>query len=146
MTHCSGVLFADFQHLNAAFKTTFSVTTVKLTAKHFPAVTFFSHKEFHLRCFIGLELNIVTWSTKILKGYGRHPPWSSAALGKYEKLTLLDALRIHFQRFFCIKFFAFIKWTRWGSYQLNVYCDFVVNFCWVYLVEAQSYLILSNPT
>ena len=40
-TYCSDVLFADFQHLNALFKTTFSVTTVKLTVKQVPAITYF---------------------------------------------------------------------------------------------------------
>ena len=45
LTRCSGVLFADFQHLNATFKTNFSVTTVKLTVKQFPAITnFFSQR------------------------------------------------------------------------------------------------------
>ena len=41
---CSGVLFADFQHLSAAFKTTFSVTTVKLTENSFQLLPIFSHR------------------------------------------------------------------------------------------------------
>ena len=40
---------------------------------------------------------------KIYKGIGGNPPppsWLSAALEKYEKFTLLDALKIHSQSFF----------------------------------------------
>ena len=51
------------------------------------------------------ELNNMTWSTKILKSIEGHlPPFllSSLLLGKYEKLTLIDALKIHFQRFFAL--------------------------------------------
>ena len=68
---CSSVIFADFEHVNAnwntialikicqcvsdlwavIFKTKLSVTTVNNS---------FFHKELHLRCCIGLELNIVT--------------------------------------------------------------------------------------
>ena len=33
----------------------------------------------------------------------RHP-WSTATLGKFEKLTLLDALKLHFQTFFALRF------------------------------------------
>ena len=41
---CSGVHFADFQHLSAAFKTTFSVTTAKLTENSFQLLPIFSHR------------------------------------------------------------------------------------------------------
>ena len=34
---------------------------------------FFCLKNFHLKYFIGLELNILTWSTKVLKGIGCKP-------------------------------------------------------------------------
>ena len=70
----------------------------------FQSLSIFYQKELHLRRCTGLKLNIATWSTKILKGIGGHtsPPWSIAALGKYEKLTLLDAIKIHFQRFFAV--------------------------------------------
>ena len=53
----------------------------------------------------GGELNNVTWSTKILKGIKCHLPpllLLSAPLGKYEKLTLQDALKIDFRRFFTL--------------------------------------------
>ena len=81
------------------------VTTVN---NSFQPLPIFCHKELHLRCCIGLELNIVTRSTKILKSVGdlfpfRHP-WSTATLGKFEKLTLLDALKLHFQTFFALSF------------------------------------------
>ena len=51
--------------------------------------------------------------SKILKGIMGHFI-SDCNLGKYEKLALLDALKIYFQRFFALNFFAFnIKWTKW---------------------------------
>ena len=31
----------------------------------FPAITYFCHNKLHLRCCTGLELNVVTWFTKI---------------------------------------------------------------------------------
>ena len=34
---------------------------------------YFCLKKLHLRCCIGLELNILTWSTKVLKGIGGNP-------------------------------------------------------------------------
>ena len=34
---------------------------------------YFCLKKLHLRCCIGLELNILTWSTKVLKGIGGKP-------------------------------------------------------------------------
>ena len=40
---------------------------------------------------------------KILMDIGV-PLLSSAALGKYQKPTLLDVLKIHFQRFFALSF------------------------------------------
>ena len=48
------------------------------------------------------------------KGYGAHPPWSSAVLRKYEKLFLLETLN-SFPEVFGITFFTFnIKWTKWS--------------------------------
>ena len=46
---------------------------------------------------------------KISKTHWGHSPWSSATLGKYEKLTVLDPLKIHFQRFFTLSFFHLIS-------------------------------------
>ena len=75
------------------FNTKLYVTTIN---NSFQPLTIFCHKELHLRCYIGLKLIIITWPTKVLKGIGGHPPpstsWLSATLGKYKKLTLLDAL------------------------------------------------------
>ena len=81
------------------FKIKLYVTTVKYSLQLLPV---FCQKEIHLRCCIGLELNIATQSAKILKGFRGHSPRSSATLGKYEKHTLQDALKIHFQRFFAL--------------------------------------------
>ena len=38
-------------------------------------ITFFCLKELYLRCCTGLKLNIVIWSTKILKVIGGHSLW-----------------------------------------------------------------------
>ena len=81
------------------FKTKLSVTTVNSS---FQVIPIFYHKELYLRYCIGLVVNIVTWSTKHLKDMRGHLPWLSAILGKYEKLTLLDTLKIHFQTFFAL--------------------------------------------
>ena len=59
------------------FKKKFYVTTV---TNSFQPLPIFCHKEVHLRCCIKLELNIVTWSTKILKGIRWHHPWLSEIL------------------------------------------------------------------
>ena len=49
---------------------------------------------------------------KILKGFGGHPPGSSAVLEKYEKLTPRNPKK--FSEVFHVKFSAFsIKWTKW---------------------------------
>ena len=91
---------SDLGALSHLIQSSIYVTTVN---KGFQPFTFFCHKELHLGCFIGLELNIVTWSIKSLNGTRALPTsCSSATLGKYEKLTLLDALKIHFQRFYAL--------------------------------------------
>ena len=51
------------------FQTKFYVTTVD----SFQPLPIFCHKELHLWCHIGLELNIVTSSTKTLKAIRGHP-------------------------------------------------------------------------
>ena len=74
-----------------------------ISQQQFSGINLFCHEELHLRCYIELELNIVTWSTKILKGIGVPPTsWSSATLGKYEKLIHFNILKIHFQRFYAL--------------------------------------------
>ena len=80
-------------------KTKLYVTTVNNSFQPLPV---FCWKEHHLRYCIGFELNIVTQSTKILKGIRGHCPRSSATLGKYEKHTHQDALKLHYQRFFAL--------------------------------------------
>ena len=68
------------------------VTTVN---NSFQPLHIFCHKELHFRCSIGVELNIIKWYREVLEGFEGLPPWLSATLGKYEKLTLLDALKTH---------------------------------------------------
>ena len=46
------------------FKMKLYITTV---INSFQPLSIFCHTELHLKCCIGLELNITTWSTKILK-------------------------------------------------------------------------------
>ena len=52
------------------FKMKLSVTTVNNSFQLLPV---FCHKDLNLRCCIGLELNIKTWFTKILKGIRGSP-------------------------------------------------------------------------
>ena len=87
---------------------TFKTKLFETTVKSFQPLLIFCYKENHLRCYIGLELNIVTWFKKILKGIGEHPPCAIATLGEYEKFTLLDALKIHSQCFFTLSFLHLI--------------------------------------
>ena len=51
------------------FKRKLYITTVN----SFQPLPIFCHNEVHLRCHMGLELNIVTWSTKTLKAISGHP-------------------------------------------------------------------------
>ena len=92
------------------FKMMLCVTTLNNSSQGLPI---FGHGKLHLRCSTGCELNIVTWSTKILKGIGGTPT-IECSLGKIEILTLLDVLKIHSQRFFALRFIELTKW----SYQL----------------------------
>ena len=91
------------------FKTKLYVTTVN---NSFQPLPIFCHKELHLRSFLGHELNILKRSTKILKGIGHthHPPLPmiECNLEIYEKLTFLDAPKIHLQKFFTFN----IKWSK----------------------------------
>ena len=81
--------------------------------------------------------NIVTWSTKIIKGIGFHLPRSSAVLGKYEKLTFMDALKVHFQRFFRDQM-EFIS-THW--HRLRHFCKFM----WSIFTKATQSLDFIKP-
>ena len=92
------------------FKTKLYVLTVN---NSFQSLHIFCHKEFYLRCYMMLELNIVTLSTKILEGIGWHWTKSSTNLGKIWKTHSPRCPKKHFQRFFGITFYAFnTKWTK----------------------------------
>ena len=55
----------------------------------------FCHKELHLRCHIGLELNTETWSTKTLKAIRRHPLHDSEETHSYYKEYLgVDTVKL----------------------------------------------------
>ena len=121
---CSGVfikyLQPQFLHFRVGsrspvtFKTKLYVTTVN---NSFLPLFIFCYKEHHVRCCIGLTLNIVTWSTNRYQG---HPSsWSSATLGKYEKLTFLDAFKIHFQKFFELNLVLHLTSNRLNIVSIN---------------------------
>ena len=93
------------------FKKRLYVTTDN---NNFQSLTIFCHKELHLRFCIGLELNILTLSTKILKGIEGHPLLINTHiikcnLGKIRKANPPRCPKIHSQ------YFAFnIKWSKWS--------------------------------
>ena len=95
------------------FKAKLSVTTFNKVSSYY---LIFCNKELRPRCCIGLELNIVTWSTTILKDIGT-PPMIECNLGKIWKTHSPRCTKNTFPEFFRIKlsFFAFkIKWTKWS--------------------------------
>ena len=121
---CSGVfikyLQPQFMHFRVGsrspvtFEAKLYVTKVN---NSFLPLFIFCYKEHHVRCCIGLTLNIVTWSTNRYQG---HPSsWSSATLGKYEKLTFLDAFKIHFQKFFELNLVLHLTSNRLNRVSIN---------------------------
>ena len=89
------------------FKSKLYVTTVN---NNFLLLPIICHKEFHPRCFIRLKWNIVFMIIENSKRCPGTPTWSSATLGKHQKLILLDALKV---KVFCIIFFAFKACVRY---------------------------------
>ena len=88
------------------FNTELYATTVN---NSFLSLTIFSHKELHLRwCMAGIEYCNTHKNSKRYQG-APHNLWSSETLGKYEKLILLDALKMHFQRYFELGFLHLIS-------------------------------------
>ena len=95
-------LFADLEHINAGWDTLlpyksnfinpFHISDEALynnSQQHFPAITNFCYKELHLRCCIILEIcNLIYKNSKRYQG--------GAAFRKFDKLTLLNALKIYF--------------------------------------------------
>ena len=82
LTRWSGVLFADFQHLNATFKTNFSVTTVKLTVKQFPAITNFFSQRVPSYVFHRAWTEYCNMIHENFKKSWRAPPMIHCSLGK----------------------------------------------------------------
>ena len=79
----------------------------------FQSLPIFRHKELHLRCCIGLALNIVTWYTKILKVIRAHlsflphdwvQPWENMKnnLPWCPKYTYLEVFSIKFSSLYLI--------------------------------------------
>ena len=109
---------------------------VKTVNKSFQPLSIFCHNEHYLRCYIGLEWNIVTWSTKLWgmggkfhgleKMWKRHPPRCPKNI---------------FPEVFRTKLFAFsIKWTKWNQYQfIDVDYGFAINFCILCLVKTHNH-------
>ena len=81
--------------------------------QQFPAISSSFLKELHLRCCIGLELNIAEYCNMIQENSKRiGGTLMIETFGKYQKFTLLDALKIHFQRFFALRFLHLISYGR----------------------------------
>ena len=99
-------LLSEPDKIPVTFKANFSEKTVNKTFQLSPISC---HKELHLRCCRALELNILRRSMQIFKNTRGHLPWSSATLEKHENLTILHALKIHFQRFFELSFLHLIS-------------------------------------
>ena len=86
--------------------------TLYNNCQQFPTITYFSSQRAPSWGHIGLELNIVTWSTKTLKG-------GTPSMIK-KKLILLDALKMTFQRFYCIKLsFMHLLWNGLNRVNFN---------------------------
>ena len=98
----------------ATFNMRLYVTAVNNSFQSLPV---FCHKGLHLRCCIGLELNIVIWFTKIIKGTGGWgveggTPMIKCNLGKIRKTNSPRCPKNTFPEVFHIKFFACnIKWN-----------------------------------
>ena len=142
-----GILYCLNLNLSIRFRVGYRGPAT-LNAKHcnnsqqqFSATTnFFCHRELHLRGCVGLEVNIVTWYAKILKGIGGTLPMIELNLGKIWKT--------HSPNVFRIKFFAFNKkWTKWNYINSLTYagCGFK-SVSAVYLAKAYNHLISSNAT
>ena len=68
---------------------------------------------------------------------------------KYENVALLDALKMHFQRFSAISFLHSIL-NELNGVNINLLkykdCGSVINFSVVYLAKTHNHLISSNTT
>ena len=105
------------------FKTKLSVTTVNSSFQLLP--------ELHIRCSTGFELNIVTWSTDLLKVIPKKQnlPMIESNLEKIWKTHTPRCPKKKFSEFFRIKFFAFkimeSIWTHWN--RLWLYYKFLCS-------------------
>ena len=125
------------------FKTKLSVTTVNNCSQ---LLTFFCLKELHLRCCIRLELNIVIWFKKNLKGIKEHPPMIECSVGKLWKAHSPWFPKNTFPEVFHISCFAFnINGLNGVNINSLTHCG-IVNLCVVYLVKSHNHLISTNPT
>ena len=82
------------------------VTTVN---NSFQSLPIFCHKEIHLAGYIGHDLNILKWSTRILKDIGGDQvhPSENTHIPRCPKNLFPEVLR---SRFFTFN----IKWTEWS--------------------------------
>ena len=98
-----GILYCLNLNLSIRFRVSYR-SPATLNAKHcnnsqqpFSATTnFFCHRELHLRGCVGLEVNIVTWYAKILKGFGGTLPMIELNLGKIWKTHSPNVFQINF--------------------------------------------------
>ena len=118
------------------FRLKLCVTTVNNSFQLLPIFLSQRAPGLQLRCWKEFGWNSVTF-TKILKGIVGYPPWLSATLRKYKQFTFLNALKIHFQRFFALDCFLYLISN-------GVDCRFVTSFCVVRWVKAHNHLIWST--
>ena len=136
MQMADGILYCLNLNLSMHFRVG-SKSRVTTVNKSFLSSPIFVHKELHLRCCIGLELNILTWSTKVLKGIRGN----SDELEKIWKTHPPRSPKITFSEVFHIKVLEYIR-TCNIFYLINGLCVTFGIFDWHILKKS----ILSYQT
>ena len=100
---------------NVTIKAKLYVRTVN---NNFQPLSIFCHKEVHLTCCLGLELIIVKWFTKILKGI-EDTPMTECNLGKIQKTNSPGCLKNLFSEVFHMNFFLHLIWNELNGTNIN---------------------------
>ena len=132
----SATCFRVRSRSTVTFKAKLSVTIVN---NNFQLLSVFCNKELHLRRWIGLVLNIVTF-IKLLKQEA--PPMIQCNLGKIWKTHSPRYPENTSPEVFCIR----LSFLHLLSNRVNEDCGFFIKFCEAYLVKAHNHLISSNQT
>ena len=105
--YCLNLNLAVFQSRSRSH-VSLSRSYVTAVNSSFQPLPIFCHKELHLRCCIGLKLNINMIHENCKKWWGIFPPpMIECNLGKIWKTHSRICLKTTFPDFFHIKFFAF---------------------------------------